>query len=505
MKLKLFFATMLIGAISQAEAQTFTWGTPAPAQSEIESEVLHIKDGNYLYRVNSRYNENLFNRDVFIDTYIGNDFKPEDHYNVSVEQPPMGKAMLTFLTMFPVKAENYISFLDEWDSKAKERILYMQSVDVSTGNKGSLTKVTGIPVKNSEYIVVQSQGRKYFAALKRFSLDKKENEKINVCLIDASGKPVKEISFQTPYLNKAKSDEFELSVSDEGKVYVVRNIDLAKQKPYRNLYYWDGTSDTMTETSLQLENDHQLYYTKGWFDGGNFYLQGFCTRVGAKFVQVHRGNNPVSAVFAAKFDSENKKIYTELNQVPETGLRVKEIIHESGKTYFVADKMVEIKKAKPMKQNSFELEYSFSYNNTEFILAKLDDATGKLEWFNKIPFSEIDTEFDNGKFLSYLYVFRNGEFTILYNDRDKFEIQDGDKTRSTYDRYVVMETYGPDGKQKSQQKLTKTGLEPKWHFGDKYWLEDFDLDTSVIVKVKDGEYIVRAASGQNEKYGYLRF
>ncbi|RZJ64287.1 MAG: hypothetical protein EOO50_16145 [Flavobacterium sp.] len=502
MKKNIMAIALLASAAMQA--QTFTWSQPEPLRGEIESDVTHLVDTK-LYRIVSRYNENLFNQDVNVDTYNIVTLKKDRDFDLSVEQPPMGKAMITHLAMFEENKTQQLIFLDEYDNKTKERVLYGQHVNLVNGQKDNTFKITGMPGRNSEYIIAQSQEKNFYAVIKRFTLDKKENEKINVTLIDKSGKVVNEISYQTPYQNKAKSVEFELSVSDDGKVYVVRNIDLAKQIPFRSLFYWDGKSAEMTETSLKLQNDHQLYYTKGWFDGGNFYLQGFCTRVGAKFVQLHRGNNPVSAVYVAKFDSNNKNVYTELNEVPETGLRVKEIMHESGKTYIVADKMVEIKKAKPMKQNSFELEYSFAYSNTEIILAKIDDATGKLEWFNKIPFSEIDTQFDNGKFLSFLYILKNGEFTILYDDRDKFEIKDGDKTRSTFDRFIIMETFGTDGKQKSQRKLEKTGLEPRWDFQEKYWLEDFDLDTSVIVKVRDGEYIVRSASGQHEKYGYLTF
>jgi len=35
--------------------------------------------------------------------------------------------------------------------------------------------------------------------------------------------------------------------------------------------------------------------------------------------------------------------------------------------------------------------------------------------------------------------------------------------------------------------------------------ENFDLDTTFLVKIKDGKYIVRAKSGGNEKLGYLTF
>lgn len=499
---------MILAALcltASLEAQTFSWGEKQPARNETESEVTHVLD-NKLYRVVSRYNENLFNRDVTIDSYIPGGFKNDEKFDVSVEQPVMGKAMLTHLAMFPDNGVNYLSFLDEYDNKSKDRVLFGQKINIGTGQKFEQFRITGMPGRNSEYIIAQSAGRQYYAVIKRFTADKKENEKINVAVLDKSGKVVNEISYQTPYLNKAKADEFGVTVSDDGRVCIVRNIDLAKQKPFRSLFYWDGKSNTMAETSLKLENDHQIYFTKGRFEGGNFQLLGLCTRVGAKAVQVHRGNNPASAVYMARFDANGNKLHTEISPFPETGLRIKDILHENGKTWIVADRMIENKKAQPMKGNAFELQYDYSYENLGIAFAKIDDATGKLDWFKDVPYSEIGTQGDNGKYLSYLHFLRNGEMSILYNDRQKFEIKDREnKTRSTFDRFIIMETYDADGKQKSQRTISNTGLEPQWDHGNRQWLEDFDLDTSVLVKVSENKYIVRSSSRHNERYGYLAF
>lgn len=484
------------------QSQTFSWNNPESARNETASEVSHVYDNNRLYRVVSRYNDNLFNRDVSVDMYSGVNFRRDNSFSLSVEQPPMGKAMLTHLAMFQTDGVNHLAFLEEWIGKDKELALYRQSVNVNSGGKSEKFRIMGIPTKNAEFIIAQSQGKKMFAVIKRFSLDKKANETINLSLLDATGKVVKEISYQTPYLNKAKSDEFEISVSDEGKVYVVRNVDLSKQKPFRTLYYWDGKSDTMTETSLKLDNDHQLYYTKGWFDKGDFYLQGFATRVGAKAVQVHRGNNPVSSVYASKFDANGKNLYTVSTDIPETGLRVKEIVHENGKTWFLADKFVENKKTQPVKGNAFELKTDYSYANLGYAFARLDDASGKLDFFNQIQDEQTGTQNDNGRFLSCLYFIRNGELSIMYQDLQKFQF---DEKKSKLDRRIIMETYDVSGKLKGKQTLAKTGLEPFYDYNYKQWHEDFDLDTSVLVKVSDDKYIVRASSGSNEKYGYLTF
>jgi len=483
-------------------SQTFIWSNPENSRNETASDVTHLHDNNRLYRVISHYNDNLFNRDVSVDMYSATNFRRDNRFDISVEQPPMGKAMLTHLAMFQTDGVNHSAFLEEWVGKDKELILYGQNVNINSGKKSDKFRITGIPTKNAEFIIAQSPGKKLFAVLKRFSLDKKANETINLSLVDATGKVVKEIAYPTPYLNKAKSDEFEISVSDDGLVYIVRNIDLSKQKAFRVLYRWDGKSDTMSETSLKLDNDHQLYFTKGWFDQGNFYLQGFSTRIGAKAVQVHRGNNPATAVYAAKFDAAGKNVYTISNEIPETGLRVKDIIHENGKTWLLADRLVENKKTQPVKGNAFELQTDYSYNNLGYAFARLDDETGKLDFYNQIQDEQVGTQNDNGRFLSCLYFIRKGELSIMYQDLQKFQF---DEKKNKLDRHIIMETYDGSGKLKNKQTLSKTGLEPVYDYNYKQWQEDFDLDTSVLVKVSDDKYIVRSSSGSNEKYGYLTF
>ena len=56
----------------------------------------------------------------------------------------------------------------------------------------------------------------------------------------------------------------------------------------------------------------------------------------------------------------------------------------------------------------------------------------------------------------------------------------------------------------SNTLIPETGLELKYKYNYGFE-ENFDLDTTFLVKIKDGKYIVRAKSGGNEKFGYLTF
>jgi hypothetical protein len=72
------------------------------------------------------------------------------------------------------------------------------------------------------------------------------------------------------------------------------------------------------------------------------------------------------------------------------------------------------------------------------------------------------------------------------------------------DRFTAFDTYDASGNLISNTLIPETGLELKYRYNYGFE-ENFDLDTTFLVKIKDGKYIVRAKSGGNEKLGYLTF
>lgn len=101
--------------------------------------------------------------------------------------------------------------------------------------------------------------------------------------------------------------------------------------------------------------------------------------------------------------------------------------------------------------------------------------------------------------MSYLPVLKNNQLIILFNDTQKTTVSG----HTANDRFTAMETYDDRGTQIAKILIPQTGLELIWNGQYRSFEENFDLDTSVNVKVQDGKYIVRAKSGSNEKYGYF--
>lgn len=482
---------------SNSNAQTFTWGAPTSSMKETGGKVDHFVDKK-LYQVNSIYNENLFNRDVKVSSYSLSTLNKDNTTDISIEQPAMGKAMMTHLEMFEEKGVNQVIFLDEFNTKTKERELFWQRVNIETGVKTKPALVTSMPTRNSTYFIAQSPNKSYYAVIKQHSHDKKLNEKINVSLLDKDFKVVKEIAFETAYMNKTPLEN-KLFVSNQGKVFIVKDIDLAKAKPFKTLYFWDGSAATMQETSLKFDNDFQIYQYQGHFDGEDFYIHGLYTRIGSKGVQIYGGSLPAAGVYAARFGSKGEKKYIETSDTGEiTGLNMKEFVFENNKTWLFADKLFVAKKAKPMVQGSFNFEYDYTYSNDAIVFGKIDNETGKLEWHKVLPFEEPKTVNDNGAFLSYLHVLNNNQLTILFNDTQKTVVSG----HNAMDRFTAIETYDDRGNPVSKSLVPETGLELKYRVNYGFE-ENFDLDTNVNVQVQNGKYIVRAKSPSNEKYGYL--
>lgn len=497
-------ACLIIGLYSiNGESQTFTWGNPFQSGNESGADVGHYISGSAVYQINIRYNDKIFNKEINVNAMDLAKLNKIKSIDLSTKQPAMGMATSSNLEMFQESGVNFILFMDDFNTKTKERELFYVKVNIETGSKSTPVLITKMPTRNSNYYIVQSDNKQFYGVTKQYSFDKKVNEKINALVFDKDLKLAGEISYESPYMNRTQIAE-DFYVSNQGNLFIVKQIDLAKEKPFKTLFFWDKSKQTMAETSLKFDNDYQIHLYKGHFLNDEFYLHGLYTRIGSKGVQMYGGNKPSNGFLAAKFTKTGEKIYIEKNEIAETaGLMMKDFVFDGMKTWFFGDRMFEDKKAKPVTPGqSFNFEYNYTYKNDAIVFGKLDNETGKLEWFKNVPFNEADTMNDNGRFLSYLYFIRDNQLIILYNDLQKTMLG----KRTFNDRFITIETYDDRGNKVSNSLIPDNGLEIEYQ--DEYYgtlKENFDLDTSVNIFVQDGKYIVRAKSPSNEKYGYIKF
>jgi len=231
---KIIFTAFICLTISKTSAQTFTWGAASPSLKETDARINNTVDAKF-YQTNSIYNDKLFNRTVVSNSYSLINLNKEKTSDFSVGQPVMGLAMQTHLEMFTEKGTNNIIFLDEYNSKTKERELFWQRVNLETNEKSNPALITSMPTRNSNYFICQSPNKLFYAVFKQYNFDKKINEKVNVTLIDKDFKVIREISFESQYLNRTQAEP-KIFVSNQGTVFVVKEIELQKMKPFKTVF-----------------------------------------------------------------------------------------------------------------------------------------------------------------------------------------------------------------------------------------------------------------------------
>lgn len=501
MKINLFLLLVLPLSVS---AQSFKWAPePEPFSNESDYKIEHVFDQNKLFKIKSKYNDKVFNIDVLVDIFDTKvDFEMEETNVLSVEQPMMGLNMLTLEELFYLSGRNYIYFLSEFNRTTKEYELFSQKVNIDTKTKSKLQFVTKMLGKNGtnpgNFYIAQSQNKEFYVVLKESSYDKKINEKITLCLLDATSKVVKEVEYEFPFSSKQSGDKT-LYVSNTGSVYMVKNIDLPKTKPYLAVYFWDGVNSTIKETSLKLENDLQINQYKGQFVDSAFYLQGFYSD-SARFFSVSYGESaPSLGVVSGQFSLSGDLNYLTLNPTERyKNLYLKDALHEANKTWMIFDQTYKSTKRLPSADPAkpFDYRYEFLFESRGMTIAMIDNKTGKMEWLNNIANPEPTTINDNGAFVSSLYFLKNKQLSIIYNDTH--DLNKGAIHVVYNSRTPVLQTFDATGKMIQNKELTDAGVGgTKEHC--------FELDTSFKVEAEDNTYIVRSRCGSNAIYGYLKF
>lgn len=258
-KLKISF---LIFTGLTMNAQTFEWSakkTKITEESEYQTQTVLL--GDKLFNVKTRYNDKVYNTDVYVDQYdLRGDFEKMER-NLSVEQPAMGLNMSTFNSIFPLSGKEFVAFYTQYNKTTRENELFFETDDIETGSKTKQELAAKIPGKSGtnpgNFYVAQSADKKFYAIVAQPSYDKKINEKITLVLLDGNFKKVKELEYEFPFSSKQSGDQT-IFVSDNGNVFLIKNIDLPKMKPYLSAYFWNTSANTVSEENLKLENDLQL-------------------------------------------------------------------------------------------------------------------------------------------------------------------------------------------------------------------------------------------------------
>ncbi|WP_299683637.1 hypothetical protein [uncultured Dokdonia sp.] len=501
--------TLLLVAFSSTTfAQSFQWGFPFQITDETDAKLEHYIVNDKLHRLYSKYDLSIFNYKVQTDQFSLNELEQTTTQDISIKQPVLGASALTHVDHFQNEDGDFTFFSYEIDRKTKENNLYAQNVNITTGERSDkkfVTKMQGKSISNSgNWKIKQSQNKAYFVAFKELPFFKKENEKIAMVLLDKDKNVIKEITHTFAQLDK-RNKEHDVFISNNGTISFIKNIKLKKQKPFKNFYVWKKDAEAVQEISLKLEDNHQIYQYDVTFDtDDNLYFNSLFTHEGSNFFGMkvditgrHSGIHS-NGLYSMKLDNTGAVVYQNRNDFPNVipNLSIKDFVFNNDTLWMLLDRMHVIKKSDNSTIGSTgSPTYDYTFQSNGFMIGTINVQNGAINWSKQINTNERDTRNDNGDYLSYLYFFKDNNLTLLYNETR--DINKGIIHVVFLRRFPIKSVFSTDGEQLSAEAILAAGIGVKKD-------EPFELNTNMQLQVKEDTYVIRARSGVEYKYGYMK-
>ncbi|MDP2692353.1 MAG: hypothetical protein Q8O88_01780 [bacterium] len=491
---------VFFGLLSVAvQAQSFSWGFPFSKSDETEKNITHVV-ADQLYRISTHYDLGVFNHKVTVDQFSLNDLERTNSLDLSVQQPPMGVASLTFNSLFQKEGTQFVFFYTDFDRSDKKYKLFSRDVDIKTGSMGELRPIASMDSKNGNFVVSQSANHSHFAVLKELPFAKKTNEKIEMLLLDKEQKNIGEKVLELPFEDK-RDQQHSIFVSNEGQVVLVKKIDEKKEKPYLNLYVWNKDKTDVATISLQQPDNYQIPQFKGKFKDGNFYLLGILTheKSGTFGLQIDMNGRhsgvPANGLLAVKINADGSTAYMKRNDFDVvTNLNLKDFLFGPENIFVVGDRMFVEKKSKGSNIGQQGFSYDYGYLNNGFLVQGLNEATGQMEFSTQIDTAEPNTQNDNGDFLSTLYYLDGSNLVLLYNETR--DINKGMVHLTFHRRFPIKEVISPTGESLGREALLGAGIGVTKE-------EEFELNTQLLIPVNPRKFLLRASNRIEYKYGYM--
>lgn len=501
----ILFAFILLTTSFIAHSQSFSWGYPFGISDETEKVISHIVEDE-LYKISAHYDLNIFNHKIIVEAFSLNDLEKKQSIDLSVEQPPMGLASLTFNSLFQKEGTAYLFFYTEYDRKTKSNNLFYRNVNIGSGEMGDLsllTKIDADGISNSgEYLISQSADKSRFSILKQLPFEKKANEKIELLLLDENLNILHQKKHDFGVEDNRRKQQ-SIYVTNNGQVYLIKKIEEKKEKPYLNLYHWDSKNDGITTTSLKQADDYQLHQFKVAYNDSDFYFLGVLTHekssdFGLKidFNGRYSGVSG-SGLLTVRFSGEGKIVYTTRNDFPNiiSNLNINNILFDEEHIWIVYDRSYVDKKSNSTNLGQGNISYDYTYLNNGFFVNQINANDGELNWVMKIDTNEPNTKNDNGDYLSTLSYIENSNLVLLYNETR--DLNTGIIHNVFNRRFPIKETISSSGEIVSREALLSAGIGVKKE-------ERFELNTDFIIPVTSDTFVIRARSNVEYKYGYLK-
>ncbi len=504
--MKHLLATFILLSGSLSMAQSFTWGYPYGITDEQDATLSYVVDDK-VYKLTEYYDSKKFNRQLDVDFLNPNDLEQMGSMSIEVEPVKEFGYRRDYESLFQENSTDFVLFSSYYDKKTKKNTLSWQSTNVKDGSLGEYSEIATLQAlsmtKSGDFEITQSDSKNHYAVIVEQPYVKKQAEKIDLYLLDKDKNVVKSKSFTFPFVGK-RSRHNEIFVSDSGQVYIVKSINLKKQKPTKNIYHWNPENDEINTIELKQDDNYQIAQFNGSFQDDNFVFTGILTSDNSTFFSIsldYSGRNSgvtATGLLLLKFDSSGQLVYDMRNDFDQniSNLSIKDI-HVMDDFYWVIMDRAQIdKKSKSGQAGATAFTYDYTYLNNGFVIARINTANGDLQYLNLIDTNEPNTRNDNGAYLSVLSFVKDDQLHLLYNETR--DLRKGKVRVPLLKRFPIHDVIAADGKLVKNEALMAAGIGVDRD-------EAFDLDTSSIYDVGDGRYLIRARSNVEYKYGFMRF
>ena len=331
-------------------------------------------------------------------------------------------------------------------------------------------------------------------------------ESVSVELYGADFKKLGEVTHTFDYEAK-RGPLYQIQVGNDGTVYIANVVDLKKEKPWTDLYVWAKGTQVLGKHSLKQADNYQITQNYAYFLENEYYLVSLLsadgsTTFGMSIDQSGRNSGAAgNALLVTKYTG-SKWNYSNRNDFESavSNLSIKAIMGEQSGQYVVMERLQIVEKSGAIDVSATNVAKDYTYLNNGYLIAGLDGGDGSIYWYHRIDTNEPNTRNDNGTYLSVLPLLVSNNLVIVYNETR--EILPKPNSNRKTDRFPIMEYISPKGEVMKKQELPKAMENPEEGVTE---LNNFDLDTSVIVPISDDKFLIRARENYSSKYGYLTF
>jgi len=489
--------------------QTFTWGFPFTTDSEEGAWVTHM-EADAIYRIKSKYDLGIFNYRISSDKFDSKNLEIQKTSNLGIVEPAMGRASQKHLSMYPKNGTSFLFFSTENNTDKKVQELFWQDVNIDTWERSEFQLLSSIPGQGlsnyGDFLTAVSPDGIHIAVLKIPSFDKKTMESVSVELYGADFKKLGEVTHTFDYEAK-RGPLYQIQVGNDGTVYIANVVDLKKEKPWTDLYVWAKGTQVLGKHSLKQADNYQITQNYAYFLENEYYLVSLLsadgsTTFGMSIDQSGRNSGAAgNALLVTKYTG-SKWNYSNRNDFESavSNLSIKAIMGEQSGQYVVMERLQIVEKSGAIDVSATNVAKDYTYLNNGYLIAGLDGGDGSIYWYHRIDTNEPNTRNDNGTYLSVLPLLVSNNLVIVYNETR--EILPKPNSNRKTDRFPIMEYISPKGEVMKKQELPKAMENPEEGVTE---LNNFDLDTSVIVPISDDKFLIRARENYSSKYGYLTF